>query len=437
MKTWICATAFAAGLLCADRRGRPGRRRPAGAGVLASSTPPARRSRWPTTRASTSCSSGSIPAARTCRSTTTAATCRPRRRPPSPRAWPGSRSARPPRTPATTSRRPSCRRGCAARSGAPTATLMDDDGKIGRAYGARTTPHMYIVDPQGKLVYAGAHRQQADAPTRPTSRPRPTTSTRRSARSLAGKPVEPGDDARLRLLDQVRECRLVTIEMAMRLGRALASGLVFCAFTVAAFAARADPASAPAASPARYTFSWPLGADQPRPRGGVTRGAPVVLDPAPSPAWQALQATGLDAAERDRRAILAMAGSLSGQLRLSRGRDRSAKPRRLAPYQSWATEKVYVDRDEPGFISLVHILEMRLVGSDGTISEPHVTKHWRQDWRYEPDASSSTRAASAGGVGRWPRRAARRWLQTVHQVDESPRYAAWAAGSTRRASRPG
>jgi len=36
-----------------------------------------------------------------------------------------------------------------------TATLMDGDGKIGRAYGARTTPHLYIVDAQGRLVYAG------------------------------------------------------------------------------------------------------------------------------------------------------------------------------------------------------------------------------------------------------------------------------------------
>jgi AhpC/TSA family len=34
-------------------------------------------------------------------------------------------------------------------------TLMDEDGKIGKAYGARTTPHMYIVDKQGMLVYAG------------------------------------------------------------------------------------------------------------------------------------------------------------------------------------------------------------------------------------------------------------------------------------------
>jgi peroxiredoxin len=37
----------------------------------------------------------------------------------------------------------------------PTATLLDEDGVTGRAYGARTTPHMYIVDPQGKLAYAG------------------------------------------------------------------------------------------------------------------------------------------------------------------------------------------------------------------------------------------------------------------------------------------
>jgi peroxiredoxin len=39
---------------------------------------------------------------------------------------------------------------------APTATLLDPKGDVGRAYGARTTPHMYIVDPKGVLVYAGA-----------------------------------------------------------------------------------------------------------------------------------------------------------------------------------------------------------------------------------------------------------------------------------------
>jgi peroxiredoxin len=38
----------------------------------------------------------------------------------------------------------------------PTATLLDSDGKVGKAYGARTTPHMYVINPEGKLVYAGA-----------------------------------------------------------------------------------------------------------------------------------------------------------------------------------------------------------------------------------------------------------------------------------------
>ena len=38
---------------------------------------------------------------------------------------------------------------------APTAMLMDDSGKVGKTYGARTTPHMYVIDPKGQLLYAG------------------------------------------------------------------------------------------------------------------------------------------------------------------------------------------------------------------------------------------------------------------------------------------
>ncbi|KNZ30665.1 MAG: alkyl hydroperoxide reductase [Methylibium sp. NZG] len=38
---------------------------------------------------------------------------------------------------------------------AHSAMLMDDDGTVGRAYSARTTPHMYVIDPAGKLIYAG------------------------------------------------------------------------------------------------------------------------------------------------------------------------------------------------------------------------------------------------------------------------------------------
>lgn len=39
---------------------------------------------------------------------------------------------------------------------AATATLMDADGTIGKAYGAKTTPQLYVIDAAGKLAYAGA-----------------------------------------------------------------------------------------------------------------------------------------------------------------------------------------------------------------------------------------------------------------------------------------
>jgi cytochrome oxidase Cu insertion factor (SCO1/SenC/PrrC family) len=39
---------------------------------------------------------------------------------------------------------------------ASTAYFRDSDGKVGNLYKARTTPHMYIIDPQGVLRYAGA-----------------------------------------------------------------------------------------------------------------------------------------------------------------------------------------------------------------------------------------------------------------------------------------
>ena len=38
----------------------------------------------------------------------------------------------------------------------PAAYLVDEPGRMGMAYGAKTTPHMYIIDPQGKVVYNGA-----------------------------------------------------------------------------------------------------------------------------------------------------------------------------------------------------------------------------------------------------------------------------------------
>lgn len=75
-----------------------------------------------------------------------------------------------------------------AQGAAASAMLMDQDGKLGRAYGARTTPHLFVIDPKGQLVYAGA------IDSRPSANPADiATATNHVnqalAESLAGKPV--------------------------------------------------------------------------------------------------------------------------------------------------------------------------------------------------------------------------------------------------------
>ena len=39
---------------------------------------------------------------------------------------------------------------------APTTVLLDPEGRVGRLYGAQTTPHMYVINPDGMLIYKGA-----------------------------------------------------------------------------------------------------------------------------------------------------------------------------------------------------------------------------------------------------------------------------------------
>lgn len=75
-----------------------------------------------------------------------------------------------------------------AQKAAATATLMDSDGKVGRAYGARTTPHLYIVDPKGVLVYAGGIDSKASA--NPADIATATNHVKVAlGESLAGKPI--------------------------------------------------------------------------------------------------------------------------------------------------------------------------------------------------------------------------------------------------------
>ncbi len=71
---------------------------------------------------------------------------------------------------------------------APTAVLMDEAGSVGRAYAARTTPHMYVIDPAGKLVFAGGIDDKRSA--NPADIPGAKNFVRAAlTESLAGKAV--------------------------------------------------------------------------------------------------------------------------------------------------------------------------------------------------------------------------------------------------------
>ena len=55
----------------------------------------------------------------------------------------------------------------------PTSLLRDPEGTLGQLYGAKTTPHMFVIDAKGKLAYKGALDDIASADPSMTS-PRPT-----------------------------------------------------------------------------------------------------------------------------------------------------------------------------------------------------------------------------------------------------------------------
>ncbi len=194
-----------------------------------------------------------------------------------------------------------------------------------------------------------------------------------------------------------------------------------------ALAILAGGALAEQGSGGRFTFSWPFVAgDEMRPRGGTTRGPDVETVGRTSEAFRRLQAEGLSKFERDRRAILAMAGPyrVSFDFLEVIGYGADYQPR--APYQSWGTEYIYVVADQGQRIALQHLMVMSFVDDQGKEHGPFVTKHWRQDWEYEAPNVHVYR-----GHNHWrettlsPGERDGHWAQTVWQVADSPRYAAW------------
>jgi len=196
------------------------------------------------------------------------------------------------------------------------------------------------------------------------------------------------------------------------------------AATVAPVPTATNPAPSPAPETA-YVFGWgELPADTTRPRGGSSRGAPVTLAPAQTLPLPAV-AAATTAFERDRAAILSLAGDYKVSFHFLEVLGFAPDHKPKAPYHSWATEHVRVIADTGRFISLQHTLVMFFKKEDGTISAPMLQKHWRQDWTYEPVELHTFR-----GDRTWARRtldpaeSRGAWSQSVWQVDDSPRYTA-------------
>ncbi len=171
-------------------------------------------------------------------------------------------------------------------------------------------------------------------------------------------------------------------------------------------------------------YGWPfLQPQDMQPRGGSTQGAEVTLETQASPQWKALHNAGLTKGEQDQLAILALAGAYRVSFQFIETMGVKAGYHPPQPYFSWGTETVHVLHQSPDSVSLQHTLVMYFREEDGSLSEPMVMKHWRQDWKYEDRDMHTYRGNQV-----WARKTLSdhevrgRWTQAVYQVDDSPRY---------------
>ena len=129
------------------------------------------------------------------------------------------------------------------------------------------------------------------------------------------------------------------------------------------------------------------------------------------------------APEADRRAIRAMAGEFEVTFQFEETVALRPGYELAEPYRSTASEHVEGIEDRGDFISLQHVLVVH--DPDEPDAEPHVVKHWRQDWTYQ-----DTDLLTFRGDRTWqhvrltPEDVEGTWSQAVYQVDDSPRYEA-------------
>lgn len=168
-------------------------------------------------------------------------------------------------------------------------------------------------------------------------------------------------------------------------------------------------------------LEWVLNREQ-VPRGGTTTGKKIDLSFKQDQVWKDLQNEPLGKKEKDRLAILSMAGSYKANFEFLETYGSQFNYKLDRPYKSWGTEIVIPIEESENFISLQHILVMWFKNKKGTLEGPLVMKHWRQDWRF-----GDKETFSFSGDKTWRKihhkgDSSGLWSQAVYQVDDSLRY---------------
>jgi hypothetical protein len=160
--------------------------------------------------------------------------------------------------------------------------------------------------------------------------------------------------------------------------------------------------------------------------------APILIAGAAMPATVFAQAQAAETSaqpeqanfESDRQHILAMAGNYKVTFDFKETTPWQAGYSPIPAKLSGGHESVRVIEDTGRRIVLQHLLVVEHEG------KPHVVKHWRQDWTYEPES-----VLTYAGQGQWQLESVPdalrkgRWSQTVWQTDDSPRYGGWGEWS--------
>ncbi|MGB0453703.1 MAG: DUF6607 family protein [Bacteriovoracaceae bacterium] len=206
----------------------------------------------------------------------------------------------------------------------------------------------------------------------------------------------------------------------------------FFSFLIAIFLFLSSCAQTPIKKSSSWVFTRGL---ETKTRGGTTTGPEVEFDTKTPKSWKDLKEKGLSKKEKDRRAILSLAGEFQTKFEFLETFTIDPNKKKDPPYSSWGTELVKIIKNEKNFISLQHIMVMEFINPKTKKKEgPFVMKHWRQDWIWQGQNQLVYQGEGKFKLIQNSKKEMKgKWLWNVYQVDDSPRYSGTGSWDHRKA----